>query len=362
MSGYRLLKHRWLQSGTVLTWLLLLIIVTGIATPDPSLAQTQCGVERWSVKTGTDPDASSVDVTTSVPTTVAALVALPAPDTLPNNQRIEPVETTVWVVDATLSGYKRESDSDYHLVLSDENGNTMIVEIPSPGCVGVNSPFFDAIGSARASFDAELHATSSFRTANIPVRVTGVGFFDFLHGQTGVAPNGIELHPVLDIVFNPTTETGTIFFVAVNGARVRECPQTSCTVITHLQRGAEIEVLQTVNGTAVQGDRTWYRIQVNGQDAFIHSSVVTTTRPTSTGSSTTGGSSSGGSSGGIQPTSPPISTPVPPPPSQRGVSCGGATTCGQMSSCEQARACLAEGRTSLDRDHDGIPCESICGG
>jgi hypothetical protein len=33
--------------------------------------------------------------------------------------------------------------------------------------------------------------------------VTGVGFFDFLHGQTGVAPNGIELHPVLDIVFNP---------------------------------------------------------------------------------------------------------------------------------------------------------------
>jgi len=27
--------------------------------------------------------------------------------------------------------------------------------------------------------------------------------FDFLHGQTGVAPNGIELHPVLNIVFNP---------------------------------------------------------------------------------------------------------------------------------------------------------------
>ena len=27
--------------------------------------------------------------------------------------------------------------------------------------------------------------------------MTGVAFFDFLHGQTGVAPNGIELHPVL---------------------------------------------------------------------------------------------------------------------------------------------------------------------
>jgi hypothetical protein len=28
-------------------------------------------------------------------------------------------------------------------------------------------------------------------------RVSGVAFFDFLHGQTGVARNGIELHPVL---------------------------------------------------------------------------------------------------------------------------------------------------------------------
>ena len=27
--------------------------------------------------------------------------------------------------------------------------------------------------------------------------VTGVAFFDFFHGQTGVAPNDIELHPIL---------------------------------------------------------------------------------------------------------------------------------------------------------------------
>jgi hypothetical protein len=29
------------------------------------------------------------------------------------------------------------------------------------------------------------------------VTITGVGFWDAKHGQTGVAPNGIELHPVL---------------------------------------------------------------------------------------------------------------------------------------------------------------------
>jgi hypothetical protein len=28
-------------------------------------------------------------------------------------------------------------------------------------------------------------------------RITGVAFFDFPHGQTGVAPNAIELHPIL---------------------------------------------------------------------------------------------------------------------------------------------------------------------
>jgi len=35
-------------------------------------------------------------------------------------------------------------------------------------------------------------------------------------------------------------------------------------------------------------------------------------------------------------------------------------TCSQLSSCDQARACLAAGNRSLDRDNDGIPCESLC--
>ena len=38
---------------------------------------------------------------------------------------------------------------------------------------------------------------------NYGVRVTGVVYFDRLHGQTGVAPNGVELHPVLSIEPGP---------------------------------------------------------------------------------------------------------------------------------------------------------------
>jgi hypothetical protein len=36
-----------------------------------------------------------------------------------------------------------------------------------------------------------------FKSISGLATVTGVGFFDFWHGQPGVAPNAIELHPVV---------------------------------------------------------------------------------------------------------------------------------------------------------------------
>ena len=38
------------------------------------------------------------------------------------------------------------------------------------------------------------------------------------------------------------------------------------------------------------------------------------------------------------------------------------STCGQMVSCEQAKQALKCGNTRLDRDKDGVPCETICPG
>jgi len=177
----------------------------------PTFGQ-RCGVERWSVKTGTDSDSSHVDPSNSQPANIKDLVALQPPNPLPKDNRFAPTETTVFVVNATLTDYKLEAgatgDSDYHLVLMDEQGNTMVAEIPSPSCVGPGSPFASQIASARAQFDAQFSATSSFQTANVPVRVTGVGFFDFFHHQHGAAPNVIELHPVLDIQINPGPTNG----------------------------------------------------------------------------------------------------------------------------------------------------------
>jgi len=90
------------------------------------------------------------------------------------------------------------------MVFADGAGRTMIAEIPDPNCVGPGSPFAAGIAHARAQFDAKYTATTDFQTVNVPVQITGVGFFDYQEGQEGIAPNGIELHPIIDIIFNPT--------------------------------------------------------------------------------------------------------------------------------------------------------------
>ncbi|MGI8695136.1 MAG: putative Ig domain-containing protein [Mycobacteriales bacterium] len=178
--------------------------------PAPNSSTGSCGVERWAVKTGTDADAGLIALQSTTPTTIAALDAMTAPSSLPANNRVQPTETTVYQVAATLTQYKLEADSDYHLVLSDGAGHTMISEIPDPVCVGSSSPLRTSIEKARGEFDARYTATGSFQTANVPVTVTGVGFFDFLHGQTGVAPNGIELHADLDVQFGTSGGTNTV--------------------------------------------------------------------------------------------------------------------------------------------------------
>ena len=50
------------------------------------------------------------------------------------------------------------------------------------------------------SSDAGDMPTFAAQVKPTRARITGVGFFDKVHGQTGVAPlNGIELHPILKI-------------------------------------------------------------------------------------------------------------------------------------------------------------------
>jgi hypothetical protein len=163
-----------------------------------------CGTERWSVKTLSDSGAGTVDVTNRITQSVHNLVSLPAPSQLPSDSRIAPTETTTFGVQARLVGFKKETDRDFHIVIADSQTNeTMIVEIPDPQCDGVcSSQTKGLISQARQTFVHQCGVpTSQFKKLTSPllIRITGIGFFDFKHGQTGVAKNAIELHPVLRV-------------------------------------------------------------------------------------------------------------------------------------------------------------------
>ena len=166
------------------------------------IAATACGVKRWRVKTGTDSTVPEVDPLL-IPTTVENLVGFSVPPVRPDSSRAGSVERTTFVIDGTLTDYEMTDDSDYHLVVRGVSGRSMIVEIPHPACVGVESPYRSEITAARAAVDNAVATVRSFKSTSIPIRISGLGFFDDVHGQRGVAPNGVELHPVIAAAFMP---------------------------------------------------------------------------------------------------------------------------------------------------------------
>ena len=180
----------------ILIWFLVCFYLTSSA---------QCGKERWNVKTLSDKDTIKVDFTRVVSTTVSIQACLTRPPIIPKNMPRQNTECNVYTIDCYIIEYKRESDKDIHIVLRDLKTNaTMVAEIPSPDCPEVQKT------SRNTKFD-ELYSwftnnigkpTSKFKTLHQPlrVRITGVGFYDFIHGQHGMAPNGREIHPVLSII------------------------------------------------------------------------------------------------------------------------------------------------------------------
>jgi hypothetical protein len=176
------------RASIVLLIVLAAAVAARVATPSNShhfrfSAALACGVERWGIKTLKD----RPRLLRARPTTVAHLTSLPRPAYLP--PRRLPFERRIFTVVARVTLDRLEDDLDYHLVLR-SGSHTMIAETPSLLCTKGATPY-----RRRQMANARAKARICARA-----RVTGVAFFDFLHGQTGVARNGIELHPVLDFV------------------------------------------------------------------------------------------------------------------------------------------------------------------
>ena len=156
-----------------------------------------CGVERWAVKTCTDADTTHVNFYNIIQSSIAYQRSLPVQPTLPPNNRLL-LEDTVYSIDCRLTQYKLEDDGDIHCVIVDANNQSMVSEICDPSCPGIiNTSRYGMLSALRTWFVNNYHPTTSWQYPNINIRITGVGFYDFLHGQTGIPPNGREIHPIL---------------------------------------------------------------------------------------------------------------------------------------------------------------------
>jgi hypothetical protein len=163
-------------------------------------SRTSCGVERWPVKTGTDRDVGNVSIQAEA-SSVEALRALVAPTKWDGrNTRYAPTELKTFQITGRLTVIRREADGDYLIVISNDQGNTMIIESVDPQCAD-GSRFIDQIAIVRRTIDAKFGPITARAMPNVRATVTGVAFFDRVYGQEGVAPNGIELHPILNISF-----------------------------------------------------------------------------------------------------------------------------------------------------------------
>jgi hypothetical protein len=183
-----------------------------------------CGVELWPIKTLIDTNSGQVQLDPVLPTSIAAVNALQVPSD-PTTRQGDNFELHSYSLTAYLVGYKLEADNDWHIVLSDDGtetrGHTIIVEIPNPACAQpplepTTSRVLAQITQARAAFETAFPPASACFSCNLKAQVTviGVGFFDKLHGQHGVAVNGAELHPVIGLLVGggpppATTTEGT---------------------------------------------------------------------------------------------------------------------------------------------------------
>lgn len=149
------------------------------------------GTERWNQKCLLDGFIPGAPVHS----TIQMEGALPAPRWTPTLSR-QSLERTVVEVSGTIIAAKLELDGDYHLDFSDGT-HTEVCEIPDPR----ENPDYSSVWKQCREWVCE-HAgftVGRMRKCRIPCTITGVRFFDKIHGQLGCAPNGVEIHPIMGI-------------------------------------------------------------------------------------------------------------------------------------------------------------------
>ena len=167
--------------------------------PNPGLA---CGVERWFVKTLADADAGLVNPTAFTQLSIRELNSFPSHCDGGPDRRAYAEEFRVFEVSGRVIYIAREADRDYHIALEDPDalGSTVVTELADTMCAGAAvSPHLATLRSVEGMLAELLGGAAPSTLVGTVVRVRGVGFYDFNHGQRGRSANCIELHPIVSI-------------------------------------------------------------------------------------------------------------------------------------------------------------------
>lgn len=216
---------------------------------------------------------------------------------------------------------------------------TSIPSTPTPNLLETQVAALEATNAA-AQITLEALLTKDAPTATLSASATP--------SQTITATLPPSLTPVPVVPMQPQA------IYVRSTANLRVCASRGCEDVWQLQAGDVITATGTIQGEVIDaGNALWFRVEYAGRDLYIYSQLVSLSPPTAVPVS-------------APPTNPPIlifptSAPVNVPPAGSG-SCPSLSASCSALTCDQAYACLAAGHSSLDRDHDGVPCESICGG
>lgn len=118
------------------------------------------------------------------------------------DRRSFPEEFRVYEIVGRVIYVAHEDDRDYHIVLEDLDDPTasIVTELADTRCAGASiSPHLATLRSVEGMLASVLAGNSPSALLGMMLRVRGVGFYDFDHGQRGRSKNCIELHPIVSL-------------------------------------------------------------------------------------------------------------------------------------------------------------------
>ncbi len=176
-----------------------LLFVAGAEKIGGSDSDDKCGgEERWEQKVLVDNGADSISEFYEE-TTIEELHQINTKTEANKYKKGRPrmeIEKQIYKIrHCFITDVLRENDNDLHLVIEDGHGNTMIAEIPDADCPVAKES--DWSGNYEEVRKTMLKYANNYR--HYLFTVTGPLFVDKSHGQTGRAPNNIEIHPILEL-------------------------------------------------------------------------------------------------------------------------------------------------------------------